>query len=72
MGGQVKSGMFRKAILLFARVPVLGALFWEVISFQSLSTILNVCFVTKLKDAVTDDSDRAAWMGQVSSFRVWQ
>jgi len=61
-------GMVRDAVDLFGRVPVLGALFWEVIAFQSLSTILNVCLVTKLKEAVTDDSLRAAWTGKFYAY----
>jgi hypothetical protein len=52
------------AITLFQEQPTLKALFLEVVSFQSLSTILNVCFVTKLKSAVSDDVARAAWTGK--------
>lgn len=52
------------AITLFQEQPTLKALFLEVVSFQSLSTILNVCFVTKLKSAVMDDVARAAWTGK--------
>lgn len=50
---------------LFVRVPTLRALFCEVLSFQSLSTILNVCFVTKLKSTILDDMARAAFTGKV-------
>jgi ATP/ADP translocase len=53
----------RDCIALFRRVPTLGALFFEVLSFQSLSTILNTSLVTRLKDAVTDDAKRASWTG---------
>ncbi len=63
-------GIVRKAYDLFIRVPVLGALFFEVIAFQSLSTIINVCFVTKLKDAISNDSLRAAWTGKVCTNRL--
>lgn len=59
-----EKGNVREALDLFKRVPMLGAMFMEVISFQSLSTILNVCFVTRLKEAVTSDAERAAWTGQ--------
>ena len=55
---------------LFARVPTLRALFCEVLSFQSLSTILNVCFVTKLRATILDDMARAAWTGKVCSVGV--
>ena len=53
----------KEGIALFRRVPTLGALFFEVLTFQSLSTILNTCLVTRLKDAVTDDAKRASWTG---------
>uniref|UniRef100_A0A7R9VC99 ADP,ATP carrier protein n=1 Tax=Pseudictyota dubia TaxID=2749911 RepID=A0A7R9VC99_9STRA len=63
-----EKGKVQEAVDLFRRVPILGALFWEVISFQSLSTILNVCFVTRLKEVVTDDALRAAWTGKFYSY----
>ena len=53
----------QNGISLFRRVPTLGALFFEALTFQSLSTILNTSFVTQLKNAVTDDGQRAAWTG---------
>ena len=53
----------RHGIALFRQVPTLGALFFEALTFQSLSTILNTQLVTQLKDAVPDDGKRAAWMG---------
>jgi len=53
----------RQGILLFRQVPTLGALFFEALTFQSLSTTLNTCLVTQLKDAVLDDGRRAAWTG---------
>jgi hypothetical protein len=49
---------------LFRRVPTLGALFFEALTFQSLSTILNTCLVTQLRDSVPNDADRAAWTGK--------
>jgi ATP/ADP translocase len=54
----------RNGVSLFRRVPTLGALFFEALTFQSLSTILNTCLVTQLKDAVPNDADRAAWTGK--------
>jgi len=62
--GQEEVGLIRKTRDMFHRVPVLGALFCEVVSFQSLSTVLNVCMVTRLKEAITDDAVRAAWTGK--------
>ena len=53
----------RNGITLFRKVPTLGALFIEALTFQSLSTILNTCFVTQLKDAIQNDSQRAAFTG---------
>jgi len=53
----------RNGITLFRRVPTLGALFIEALTFQSLSTILNTCFVTQLKDAIQNDGQRAAFTG---------
>lgn len=61
------SNIFVRASDLFTRVPALGALFWEVLSFQSLSSVLNLCFVTKLKETIPNDALRAAWMGKVST-----
>lgn len=55
------------AARLFQEQPMLKALFMEVMSFQSLSTILNVCFVTKLKSLISNDMDRAAWTGKFYS-----
>lgn len=56
--------MLWKIAHLFQRVPTLAALFLEVISFQSLSTVLNVCFVRQLKEQVPLDTDRASYTGQ--------
>lgn len=56
---QVKEGAS-----LFRRVPVLAALFFETITFQSLCTVLNTSLVTQLRDAVPNDQARAAWTGR--------
>jgi len=53
----------RNGITLFRKVPTLGALFIEALTFQSLSTILNTCFVTQLKDTIQNDGQRAAFTG---------
>lgn len=52
-----------KATQLFARVPVLKALFWEILASQGLATVLNVCFVAALGEAIPDDTQRAGWVG---------
>ena len=64
--GEKEKGLISKASGLFSRVPVLKALFIEILSGQGLATLLNVCFVTKLSEAIPDDSLRAGWMGKVS------
>lgn len=57
-------GRIGKAISLFRRVPTLSVLFLEVISFQSLSTILNVAFIQTLKQQIPDDVTRAGYSGR--------
>ena len=54
--------MLTKAKKLFARVPVLKALFLEILASQGLATLLNVCFV-KVLASISDDNVRAAWVG---------
>ena len=50
---------------LFHRVPVLGALLMEVLTFQTLSTLLNTCLLRKMQDVNwTNDSERATWNGK--------
>lgn len=56
-----------QAVALFRRVPTLGVLFAEVLSFQSLNTILNVAFVRSLKQDIVNDRLRAAYTGQFYS-----
>jgi ATP/ADP translocase len=51
---------------LFRRVPILRAMFVEVILSQCLSSLLNFQFMVKIKEAIVDDEDRASWTGQVS------
>ena len=59
-----KEGRLGRAISLFRRVPTLTVLFLEVISFQSLSTILNVAFVRTLKQQIPVDVERAGYSGR--------
>jgi len=54
-----------KARDLFRRVPTLGALSVEVLTFQSMSAILNIAMVTQLKNTMPLDTDRAAWTGRL-------
>ena len=61
---QHSQNLIEKARGLFHRVPTLKALFCEVLSFQCMSTILNVCLVTTLKSTIGNDHERAAWTGR--------
>ena len=63
-----KNNIFQQAYSLFNRVPVLGALFVEVIISQCLSSLVNYIYLYKLKVAITDDSLRAGWSGK---FYAW-
>ena len=54
-----------KAKDVFTRVPTLWALFCEILACQGLSTVLNVCCVTKVAEVIPDDAARADWMGKV-------
>jgi hypothetical protein len=57
-------GRLGTALALFRRVPTLSVLFCEVLAFQSLSTILNVCFVRTLKLEIPGDVARTAYTGR--------
>ena len=65
-----EESLVSKASNVFSRVPVLKALFIEILACQGLSTLLNVCFVTVLKAEVPNDDERAGWMGKVSSYHL--
>jgi hypothetical protein len=58
-----KNNIFQQAYLLFQRVPVLGALFIEVIVSQCLSSLVNFIYLFTLKSTITDDALRAGWSG---------
>jgi ATP/ADP translocase len=62
-----EASMFVKATKLFARVPLLWALFLEILASQGLATILNVIFVSRLETAIPDDSERAGFVGMFFS-----
>mmetsp|Transcript_15480 Transcript_15480/g.37129 ORF Transcript_15480/g.37129 Transcript_15480/m.37129 type:complete len:588 (+) Transcript_15480:325-2088(+) len=63
-----KRNIFQQATALFQRVPVLGALFLEVIVSQCLSSLVNFIYLSKLKSTVIDDAMRAGWAGK---FYAW-
>ena len=58
-----KNNIFQQAYILFQRVPVLGALFIEVILSQCLSSLVNFIYLFTLKSTITDDALRAGWSG---------
>ncbi|GAX12392.1 hypothetical protein FisN_2Hh223 [Fistulifera solaris] len=64
---KVKQNKFVEAYHLFQRVPTLGALFVETVSFQTLSNILNVAFVQALKVQIPNDVLRSAYSSRLFS-----
>jgi ATP/ADP translocase len=63
-GANEDESLLAKTGRMFRTSPTLAGLFGEVITFQSLSTVLNVCFVRQLKESIPADGDRAAYTGQ--------
>jgi hypothetical protein len=61
---QQEESLLSKTGRMFRTSKTLAGLFGEVISFQSLSTVLNVCFVRQLKESVPIDTDRASYTGK--------
>mmetsp|Transcript_15056 Transcript_15056/g.18361 ORF Transcript_15056/g.18361 Transcript_15056/m.18361 type:complete len:545 (+) Transcript_15056:231-1865(+) len=55
--------MIKSSMELFKRVPILGAMFCEVIISQCLSSLLNFQFVNEVKNSILDDKERAGWTG---------
>lgn len=51
------------SLRLFARVPVLAHLCAEVLTCQSVSSIINFLFVLKVKECIPNDQQRASWTG---------
>ena len=58
--------MIKTSIQLFKRVPILGAMFCEVIVAQCLSSLLNFQFITEVKNTILNDEERAGFTGNVS------
>ena len=67
-GKKNDSSLVSKTTDLFRRVPTLAALFGEVVAFQSLSTVLNICFVRQLKERMPLDTDRASFSGRFYAY----
>ena len=64
-GKDDEASLVTKARDVFTRVPTLWALFCEILACQGLSTLLNVLCVTKVSEVISDDTERAGWMGKV-------
>ena len=60
--------IFHQAYTLFGRVPVLGALFIEIIVSQCLSSLVNFIYMLELKHSLSNDAARAGWSGK---FYAW-
>jgi hypothetical protein len=61
---KAEESLLSKTGRMFRTSKTLAGLFGEVISFQSLSTVLNVCFVRQLKESIPVDTDRASFTGK--------
>lgn len=61
--GIQSENIIKSTQLLFRRVPILRAMFFEVILSQFLSSLLNFHFMIKVKDTITNDEERAGWTG---------
>jgi ATP/ADP translocase len=59
-----EESLLSKTSRMFRTSATLSGLFGEVIAFQSLSTVLNVCFVRLLKDSIPNDTSRVAFTGK--------
>jgi ATP/ADP translocase len=60
------SSRLTQAVILFRRVPTLRALLCEVVSFQSLNTLLNIAFVRALQSAWPEnDVARSSYSAQL-------
>ncbi|KAL3929085.1 MAG: hypothetical protein SGARI_004856 [Bacillariaceae sp.] len=59
--GDKEGGLVEKATKLFQRVPVLRALFLEILASQGLATLLNICFVASVGATIPNDTERAGW-----------
>jgi ATP/ADP translocase len=62
------TGTVGDTIRLFRRVPTLAALMLEVLTFQSLNTILNVAFVRATRLEIANDIVRSAYTSRFFSY----
>jgi len=52
-----------RARILFRRVPILGAICVEELSYHGLSSVVNFLFMAQAKLSILDDKSRASWTG---------
>jgi len=52
-----------RARILFRRVPILGAICVEELSYHGLSSVVNFLFMAQAKLSIVDDKSRAGWTG---------
>jgi hypothetical protein len=58
-----EENVLKTALKLFKRVPILGAMFCEVLIAQCLSSLLNFQFMTEVKNTILNDDERAGFTG---------
>lgn len=58
---QQKQPIHRRALYLFQRVPILGALFVEVVIHQCQSSLLSFVFVWSVRESIVNDEERARY-----------
>jgi ATP/ADP translocase len=66
-----EENVLKTALKLFKRVPILGAMFCEVLIAQCLSSLLNFQFMTEVKNTILNDDERAGFTGNVSLLNMW-
>jgi hypothetical protein len=64
--------LWTRAMALFRRVPILGALCGEVLICQCLSSLLSFMFMMCYKEALQADEERASYIGKVRFLQLVQ
>mmetsp|Transcript_27408 Transcript_27408/g.65804 ORF Transcript_27408/g.65804 Transcript_27408/m.65804 type:complete len:702 (+) Transcript_27408:144-2249(+) len=64
VAAETEESLIGKTKRMFRTSKTLSGLFCEVISFQALSTALNVCFIQQLQQSILNDTDRAGFTSQ--------
>jgi hypothetical protein len=58
---QQKLPIHQRALCLFQRVPILGALCVEVVIHQCQSSLLSFAFVWSVRESIVNDEERARY-----------